>query len=304
MPIHILTPDTPVTRLDKYVAEQHPELSRAQVRRLIDQGHLLVNGAEARASQGLRVGDTVRVDIPEEQTGSPVPEALPLTVVYEDDDLLVVNKPPGLVVHPAPGHTSGTLVNALLAYRPVVAAADLDPLRPGIVHRLDRDTSGLLVVALTRDVQTALQAQFKARRVTKRYLALLRGTVEREKAAIEAPLGRDPDHRQRMAVVSHGGRPARTEFTVRERLGDATFVEALLITGRTHQIRVHCASIGHPVVGDRIYGPRRSRLKAPRQMLHAWQLTFAHPATTQELTFTAPLPADFEQLLARLRRAV
>jgi 23S rRNA pseudouridine1911/1915/1917 synthase len=224
-----------------------------------------------------------------------------LDVVYEDEHLMVINKPAGLVVHPAPGHAADTMVNALLAYRPAVTAADADPARPGIVHRLDRDTSGLLVVAATRAAQDALQATFKSRRVAKIYLALVFGTVELERAAIEAPLGRDPRQRQRMAVLTEGGRAARTNYAVRERLPGATLLEAGLITGRTHQIRVHLASIGHPVVGDRVYGPRRQAIVAPRQMLHAWRLELAHPITGAPLAFEAPLPADMAAVLEGLR---
>lgn len=289
-------------RLDRYLAGRYPDLSRSRVQALIRSGDVSVNGCPARPSLVPEAGDviTLRVSPPEEE--APRPEALPLDVVYEDEHLLVVNKPAGLVVHPSPGHSTGTLVNALLAHRPEVARADLDPIRPGIVHRLDRDTSGLLVVALGREVQQALQAAFKSRAVDKRYLALLHGALAPDRGAIEAPIGRDPVHRQRMAVLREGGRPARTEYRVREYLGAYTYVEALLLTGRTHQLRVHFAAIGHPVVGDPVYGRRRERLTISRQFLHAWRLAFEHPVTGERIEAEAPLPPDLVAALAEIDR--
>ncbi|MBN1400448.1 MAG: RluA family pseudouridine synthase [Anaerolineae bacterium] len=294
--------EEPAPRLDRYVAEQRAELSRSQVRRLIDAGLVTVNNAPAKAAQRLVPGDRVRIEQPPEAPSAPAPESMPLTILYEDEHLLAVDKPAGLVVHPAPGHRQHTLVNALLAERPSVAEADLDTQRPGIVHRLDRDTTGVLLVALSRQVQLALQAQFRARQVDKRYLALVYGVPERRQAAIEAPIGRHPVHRKRMAVLESGGRYARTEFTLRESLRGASLLEARLITGRTHQLRVHLGAIGHPVVGDRIYGPQRQRIPAPRQMLHAWRLALKHPITGEPLELTSPLPADFLLILERLRR--
>ncbi|MFH1086073.1 MAG: RluA family pseudouridine synthase [Chloroflexota bacterium] len=303
MPILVLTAQAAGDRLDRYLADQLPTLSRSQVQRLIAAGRVQVSGQPARASYRVLLGEAISVDIPESEpeASAPAAERLALNVLYEDEHLLVINKPAGLVVHPAPGHAAGTLVNALLAHRPALRAADLDPARPGIVHRLDRDTSGLLVVAATREAQAALQAAFKGRRVYKLYLALVLGALTHDEAVIEAPIGRDPRQRQRMAVLAEGGRPARTAYRVRERLPDCTLVEAQLITGRTHQIRVHLASVGHPVVGDRVYGPRRARITAPRQMLHAWRLELAHPVTGAPLAFEAPLPPDMAAVLERLR---
>jgi 23S rRNA pseudouridine1911/1915/1917 synthase len=293
----------PAPRLDRHVAERCPELSRSRARRLIDAGAILVNDAPAKAAQHLLPGDRVLVEMPtDEEPLLPAPEAMPLTILYEDAHLLAVDKPAGLVVHPAPGHRRHTLVNALLAHRPDLVAADLDPQRPGIVHRLDRDTSGVLLVAGHREAQIRLQAQFKAREVDKRYLALVYGRPEPREAAIEAPIGRDPTHRRRMAVLESGGRYARTEFSVCEALYDAALLEVRLITGRTHQVRVHLAAIGHPVVGDRIYGPERQRIPAPRQCLHAWRVSLDHPMTGEALEITSPLPADLNQVIERLRR--
>jgi 23S rRNA pseudouridine1911/1915/1917 synthase len=288
-------------RLDRYVAAHCPGLSRTQVQRLIRTGDLTVNGSPTVASYLPLPGDVIVVDAPGVAPPAPQPEAIALNVVYQDADLLVIDKPAGLVVHPAPGHPTGTLVNAVLAYRPDVAAADLAPARPGIVHRLDRDTSGLIVVAANRAAQAALQAQWKARSVDKRYLALVYGRLEPAEAVIDAPLGRDPRHRQRMAVVGSGGRAARTSYWVREHLPECSLVEAQIHSGRTHQIRVHLASLGHPVVGDRVYGPRKQAISAPRQMLHAFRLAFRQPSTGVELEFTAPVPADLQALLEALR---
>lgn len=300
----ILRVEEPVGRLDRYVADRCPRLSRSMAQRLIHEGRILVNGAPTRASYCPAPGDLVRVEIPSQAPLVPLPEELPLQVLYEDEHLLVVEKPPGMVVHPAPSHPTGTLVNALLAHRPDVAQADLDPQRPGIVHRLDRDTSGLLVVAARREVQVALQALFKSREVEKEYLALLHGLLSPERGAIEAPLGRDPRDRKRMAIVAEGGRYARTEYQVREHLPDSTLAEARPLTGRTHQLRVHFASIGHPVLGDRVYGHRRQKIHVPRQFLHAWRLTFVHPATGDALEFTSPLPSDLAEALDRLRSGI
>ncbi|NLD42124.1 MAG: RluA family pseudouridine synthase [Chloroflexi bacterium] len=291
-------------RLDRLVAARFPALSRSVVQHLIRQGDLRVNGAQTRPAYRPVPGDIVSILLPAAAAEAPLPEDIPLDVVYEDEHLVVVNKRPGLVVHPSAGHPVGTLVNALLARYPQVARADLDPQRPGIVHRLDRDTSGLLAVALTREAQQVLQAAFKSRAVDKRYLALLDGTLTPERGAIDSPIGRDPKRRQRMCVLREGGRQARTEYRVREYLGAYTYVEAVLLTGRTHQLRVHFGAIDHPVVGDAVYGRRRQRLGVPRQFLHAWRLCFEHPITGQPLELEAPLPDDLAEPLERLRREV
>ena len=291
-------------RLDRLVASRYPSISRSLVQQLIRQGDVQVNGAATKPAYRPEHGDLVTIVLPTQEASAPLPEDLPLDVVYEDPHLVVVNKPAGLVVHPSAGHARGTLVNALLARFPQVINADLDPQRPGIVHRLDRDTSGLLVVALDREAQCVLQAAFKSRAVGKTYLALLHGELAPDRGAIDAPIGRDPRHRQRMSVRREGGRPARTEYLVREYLGAYTYVETRLLTGRTHQLRVHFSAIGHPVVGDRVYGPRRGRLGVPRQFLHAWKLAFEHPITTVPIALEIPLPDDLAEPLERLRREV
>jgi 23S rRNA pseudouridine1911/1915/1917 synthase len=296
-----LTAENPEERLDRFLAKEHPELTRSSFQRLIQEGRVLVNGRATRPSYFPLPGDVISVRLPEEGPLLPQAEDMPVQIVYEDDCLLVINKPAGQVVHPSPGHRGGTLVNALLAHRPDIVRADLDPQRPGIVHRLDRDTSGLLLVAAQRTAQVALQAQFKAHTVEKTYLALLHGHLAPATGAIEAALGRDPQARTRVRVVATGGRYARSTYSVCEVIGGYTLVEAHPLTGRTHQLRVHLASIGHPVVGDRVYGYRRDPQTLPRQFLHAWKLSFTHPITGDRMTFTAELPADLAAVLASLR---
>ena len=293
------------SRLDKFLADRLAGLSRSAIRRLIDAAQVLVNGEPAKPSYGLKPGDLIVVSAPQPEPEEPVAEAIPLEIVYEDNALIVVNKPAGMVIHPAPGHRRGTLVNALLAHCPELAAAgeDAGDARPGIVHRLDRDTSGLILTAKNEQIRRALQRQFKSHQVLKVYLALLDGRLQAARGRIEAPLGRDPHHRQRMAVVP-GGREAVTEYRLLAVYagGGYSLVEAEPKTGRTHQIRVHFASIGHPVVGDPVYGRRRTRLPLARQFLHAQRVGFTHPLTGQPLEFEAPLPDDLAAVLRLLEQ--
>jgi 23S rRNA pseudouridine1911/1915/1917 synthase len=293
------------TRLDKFLADRLSGLSRSAVQRLIDGGEITVNGEPVKASYKVRCGDLVLALLPEEEPTELVAEPVPLSIVYEDELLLVVDKPAGMVVHPAPGHPTGTLVNALLSHSPELASSQDE--RMGIVHRLDRDTSGLILVAKRAKVRRALQRQFKERQVHKVYLALVDGHLQPAWGRIEAPLGRDPKHRQRMAVLP-GGREAQTEYHVLRLFshtagpvaGDYALVEVEPKTGRTHQIRVHFASIGHPVVGDSVYGRRRLRLPVSRQFLHARRLGFKHPASGHRLDLEAPLAADLASVLEML----
>ncbi|MFC2037988.1 RluA family pseudouridine synthase [Chloroflexota bacterium] len=296
------------SRLDKFLAAHVEDLSRSAAQRLIDSGQVFVNGEPGKASYKIKSGDIVVAHLPDKEATGLVAEAIPLSVVFEDNALLVVDKPAGMIVHPAPGYPDGTLVNALLAHSPELADSDDD--RPGIVHRLDRETSGLILVAKSEKIRRALQQQFKERLVHKAYLALLAGHLQPAWGRIEAPVGRDPHHRQRMAVLA-GGREAITEYHVLEQFahqhgpaaGAYTLVEAEPKTGRTHQIRVHFSSIGHPVVGDTVYGRRRPQLQAPRQFLHARRLGFKHPVTKERMHLEAPLPADLEVVLELLRGA-
>ncbi|MSQ16863.1 MAG: RluA family pseudouridine synthase [Dehalococcoidia bacterium] len=290
-------------RLDQFLAAQGLELTRSQVQRLIEEGHVQLNGQPARPAQRVKPADRVTLTIPPPRTLDLVPQAMPLTVVYQDAELLVVDKPAGLAVHPGPGHPDRTLVNALLALCPDLPGVG-GAVRPGIVHRLDKDTSGLMVVAKTHRAHLALSAQIKDRQVTKGYLALGVGHLDSPQGVVDAPIARDPHHRQRMAVVL-GGREARTRYWVVERLAGRSpsaeghsLLEMYLETGRTHQIRVHLAYLGHPLLGDAVYG-KASPLLA-RQFLHACHLAFQHPVTGQALDFRAPLPEDLQGVLEQL----
>jgi len=283
-------------RLDKFVGDSCPGLSRTHAQKLIADGFITVNGRPARPSLKLAVGDKIDISIPPESPGPLAPEDIPLKIVYEDPDLLVVDKPPGLAVHPAPGHPSHTLVNAVLGYLPSLAGADF--VRPGIVHRLDKDTSGLIIVARNRPAHENLSDQFKARSVSKSYIVLVKGRLAPESGVIEAAIGRDPRNRQRMAVVAKG-REARTEYRVLKYFKDYTLLEIRPRTGRTHQIRVHLAAIGFPVVGDSAYGVTSPHLS--RQFLHASRLGFNLPSTGKYVEFTSPLPSDLEQALREIQ---
>jgi 23S rRNA pseudouridine1911/1915/1917 synthase len=280
-------------RLDKYVCQQLPELSRSRVQKLIADGHITVNSQLAKPGLKLNTGDRIKVVIPPTPPSRLEPEAMPLNILYEDDDLLVVDKPAGLTVHPAPGHPSHTLVNALLAHFPRLADSG-DALRPGIVHRLDKDSSGVMLVAKNSQAQADLAGQFKSHTVSKAYLVLVKGHLTPETGIIEANIGRDRRHRQRMAVVE-GGREARTEYKVVRYIGGYTLLEVRPRTGRTHQIRVHLAAIGFPVVGDKIYGVKSPFLS--RQFLHASRLGFKLPSTGEYVEFKSELPEDLKRAL-------
>jgi 23S rRNA pseudouridine1911/1915/1917 synthase len=284
-------------RLDKYLTQVLPQFSRAYLQRLIEQGSALVNGRKAKASQRLTMSDRVTVELPP-SPGRPLPEPIPLTVIYEDEDIVVIDKPAGLTVHPAPGHPNHTLVNAVLAHCPGLTMNN-DLMRPGIVHRLDKDTSGLTVIAKNDSAREYLAAQFKNRTVNKRYLVLVKGRLSPEQGVIKAPIGRDPHRRRRMAVVE-SGKQATTQYQVREYLDNYTLVEVSPLTGRTHQIRVHLSAIGCPVVGDSTYGTRSAHLD--RQFVHAYCLGFRLPSTKVYQEFSSPLAADLEQALECLAR--
>jgi 23S rRNA pseudouridine1911/1915/1917 synthase len=287
-------------RLDRYVADNVPDLSRSYARQLIEDAHIRLNNRDARPSSTVRAGDVVTVARPVARPTDLVAQAIPLEVVYEDPDVVVIDKPAGMVVHPAPGHLDGTLVNALLArYPDIIVSGNL---RPGIVHRLDRDTSGLLVVARNDRALHDLQAQQQARSMAKAYLAVVEGHFKEREGLIDAPIGRHPTDRKRQAIVADG-RPARTHWTVREGLGEYTLIEARLETGRTHQIRVHFAHKSRPVLGDSLYGPRKPRATfgLSRQFLHAYRLGFALPNGGAWVQFESPLPADLVAALAKLR---
>lgn len=290
-------------RLDRYLVFVLDNLSRTAVQQLIVDGSVLINGHASKPGYQLRAEDEVQVlrATPLAPQKEVRPQALPLDIVYEDEDLLVVNKAAGMVVHPAPGHYDDTLVNALLARYPALQDSIVveEDIRPGIVHRLDRDTSGLLIVAKNAHTQVAMVEQMQRHEVVKRYLALVAGIVSLDQGSIDAPIGRNPRHRQQMAITSVDSREARTHFRVQQRYARHTLLLLQLETGRTHQIRVHLQAIGHPVSGDTVYGasslPRGITLK--RQFLHAYQLSFIHPTSGEKMEFEAPLPADLQDVL-------
>ncbi len=291
-------------RLDLALVARFPGYSRSKLQRLVKDGHAQVNGNTARPGRLLHEGDLVLVDLEFPAHPFPLAEDIPLTILYEDRRIVVVDKPPGLTVHPGSGEKRGTLVNAL-AYR--FGLYELSgvqgPMRPGIVHRLDRDTSGVILVAKDDEAHLLLANQFKSRTVSKTYLAVCQGTFEFDADFISLPLGRDLRNPERIAVRWDVGRPSETYYEVRERFPRHTLVEVHPRTGRTHQIRVHLAALGHPIVGDRVYGRPEKSLRAliGRQALHAWRLEIHHPETGDPMVFTAPLPPDMEGLLAFLR---
>ena len=299
----------PGERLDIFLRARFPAVSRGAMQRLIEQGHIRVNGQTVKPTHAPRAGERVDLTWPAARPAAAQPEDIPLDILFEDQSLLVVNKPAGLVVHPAAGHEEHTLVNALLHHCQGSLSGIGGVARPGIVHRLDKETSGCLVVAKNDETHIALSAQFAGRVVKKVYQAIVCGSVPRETGEIHAAIARHPTHRKRMAVHDDSdGRSAHTSYRVLEKLNHATLVEAQIHTGRTHQIRVHFQHLGHPVVGDDTYGATKNRrLKelanyaAPRVLLHAKELSFVHPRTQKTLKFSAPLPADFAQALKLLR---
>lgn len=294
------------TRLDVLIAGQGQwELSRSEVQRLLDEGHVTVTGPKAKqkASYKVEPGDRITVTIPDPVPLDLVAEAIPLDVVYEDDDLLVINKARGMVVHPAAGHWSGTLVNAVLGHVDDELEEVGGEMRPGIVHRLDKDTTGLLVVAKTPQAHHSLADQIRERTAKREYLALVHGAPPVDTGTVDAPIGRHPKDRKRMAVTLSHGRHAVTHFRVLERYSHYALLQCRLETGRTHQIRVHMAYIGHPVVGDPVYGTRKQHLGMTAQALHARLLSFTHPRTGELLEFTAEPPADMQEAIAKAREA-
>ena len=292
------------SRLDRYLCEHLDACSRTHAAYLVRSGHVSVNRRPAKPSTRLHAGDVVCGSIPAPVPVRLLPESIPLDVLYEDCHLIAVNKPPGLVVHPAPGHLQGTLVNALLHHCP-----DLLPIggeiRPGIVHRLDKDTSGVLLAAKHWEALERLAVQFRRREVHKVYLALVHGVPTGEKGRIDWPIGRHPVARKKMSIHSRRSRTAMTGWRIRQRFGGTSLLEVKIETGRTHQIRVHCAAMGHPVLGDAVYGnPARDRQvvgkEVARQMLHAWRLSLTHPVSGEPMMFQAPLPTDMQALLSGL----
>ncbi len=303
----IIEQSLPRDRLDSFLRTRYPAVSRGTIQRLIEQGHIRINDHPVKPTHAPRAGEVISVVWPEPRAAEAQPEKIPLNILFEDQDILVLNKAPGIVVHPANGHEAGTLVNALLHHCEGGLSGIGGVVRPGIVHRLDKDTSGCLVVAKNDAAHLKLAEQFGGREVTKIYDALLCGPSPRERGTIRAPIARHPTHRKRMAVVE-GGRASHTSYQVMERLGMATLVQAQLHTGRTHQIRVHFEHLGLPLVGDETYGKKHNArfreqtgYAAPRQMLHARTLAFAHPRSGKIVTFEAQWPDDFAESVKALR---
>lgn len=293
-----LTSDASGERLDVVVVEYLPQYSRTQIQDWIKAGCVLVEGGQQKAAYRVQAGETISIDIPPERQLSVEPESIPLSVIYDDDDLVAIDKPAGMVVHPATGHHSGTLVNAVLARWPQMREVG-GVERAGIVHRLDKDTSGVILLAKSVQAMRVLQRQFKNREVQKRYLALVEGVPESSEGIINAPLGRDPKRRKRMAVIS-GGREAVSRYKLLEAFDQNALLEVYPLTGRTHQIRVHLAWFGHPIVGDEVYGYRRQRIALNRHWLHAASLKVRSPSSEALLTFEAPLPHALQQILDQL----
>lgn len=288
-------------RIDTVIALTIDSLTRSAVQKLISDGNVLVNDAPVVKNYKAKSGDIVKVTIPVPVLLNAEPQDIPLDIVYEDDDLLVVNKPKGMVVHPAPGNLDGTLVNALMFHCGDSLSGINGVIRPGIVHRIDKDTSGLLIVAKNDFAHLNLAEQIKEHSFTRKYKAVVHGNIKDDEGTIDAPLGRSPKDRKKMAVTDKNSRNAVTHFTVLERFGSFTFVECKLETGRTHQIRVHMAYKGHPVAGDTVYGPKNTPKELLGQCLHAGLIGFIHPRTGEYLEFEAPLPEYFENFLKKLR---
>jgi 23S rRNA pseudouridine1911/1915/1917 synthase len=304
---HTVTEKHVSKRLDIFIAHYEPRISRNRIQTLIREGLALVNGKPEKPGYKVKLGEKVTLELPERPVHDVLPEPIPLNVIYEDPHIIVLNKPPDLVVHPAPGNYTGTLVNALLYHYgslPSSGGEGGGRERAGIVHRLDKDTSGVMVVARTQEALRSLSTQFRNRVVRKRYLALVAGVIKKGSGAIEVGLGRHVKERKKISVHTHKAREAITGYIVKERYRNATLVEVEIKTGRTHQIRVHMAHIGHPVLGDRVYGGTKAskpgELLIARQMLHAESLSLLHPETGHPMTFIAPPPADMVEIIEKL----
>lgn len=288
-------------RIDRFLSEELESLSRSYIQKLVKDGAVLVNGKPVKANYKISQEDIVKVSIPDPEEPDILPEDIPLDILYEDEDVLVVNKPKGMVVHPAPGHYSHTLVNAVMFHCRDNLSGINGVMRPGIVHRIDMDTTGSLLVCKNDTAHQILAEQLKEHSITRRYHAIVHGNLKDDKGVIDVPVGRHPTDRKKMSTKSPYGRRAVTHYRVLERFGNYTYIECELETGRTHQIRVHMASIGHPILGDQIYGPAKCPFKLQGQTLHAKILGFHHPSTGKYMEFDAPLPEYFQKLLEQLR---
>ena len=289
-------------RIDRFLSEEIADLSRSYIQKLLKEGSISVNGKAVKANYKVNAGDEILVEIPEPEMPDILPEDIPLDILYEDDDILIVNKPKGMVVHPAPGHYSHTLVNAVLYHCGSRLSGINGVLRPGIVHRIDMDTTGSLLICKNDRAHQILAEELKEHSITRRYHAIVHGNLKEDTGTVNAPIGRHPVDRKKMSTKSPSGRHAVTHYRVLERFGDFTYIECELETGRTHQIRVHMSSIGHPILGDAVYGPARCPFRLQGQTLHAKILGIRHPSTGEYMEFDAPLPEYFSDLLDRLRK--
>ncbi len=289
-------------RIDRYLAEQCPDLSRSYIQKLVKDGAVFVNNRQIKANYKVQPQDQVILTIPDMQVPDILPENIPLDILYEDQWLLVVNKPKDMVVHPSAGHMEGTLVNAVMAHCGEHLSGINGVLRPGIVHRIDKDTTGALLICKDDTVHRDLAEQLKVHSIKRRYRAIVQGNLKEDQGTVDAPVGRHPTDRKKMAVNYKNGKEAVTHYQVLERFGNATYIECRLETGRTHQIRVHMASLGHPLLGDTIYGSSKNPYHLQGQALHAMILGFVHPITREYLEFQAPLPEYFIKLLDKLRK--
>lgn len=287
-------------RLDKFIAE-NSDISRSYAAKLCEEGLVQIGGRAVTKKYKITGGEKITIDMPEPEEISTQPEDIPLNIVYEDDDVIVINKPQGMVVHPAAGNEKGTLVNALMYHCKGNLSAINGVIRPGIVHRIDKDTSGLLICAKTNEAHLSLANQLKERKPLRKYIALVNGNIKEDEGTVNKPIDRNPKDRKKMAVVQ-GGREAVTHYRVLERFGRYTLVECILETGRTHQIRVHLASIGHSIVGDPLYGMKKEKFNLPGQLLHARTIGFKHPKTGEIMEFTSDIPPYFTEILEKLRR--
>lgn len=297
-----VTEDGAGVRMDKYLSGLLPEFSRSYLQRLIQEERVRVDGRLVRGKEKTVPGAVIELDVPKAVEPRIEPEDLPLKILYEDRDVILVDKPKGMVVHPAAGHTSGTLVNALLFHCKGELSGINGVLRPGIVHRIDRDTTGVLIACKNDRAHNCLAEQLKEHTVTRRYRALVCGNIKEDEGTVDAPIGRHPTDRKKMAVVRSGGREAVTHYRVLERFGNYTYIECRLETGRTHQIRVHMAGMGHPLLGDQVYGRVKAPFRLEGQTLHAMILGFMHPSSGEYMEFEAPLPEYFAALLETLQR--
>lgn len=289
-------------RLDKVLSEYFDGYSRSFIKKLFDDGLILVNSKAVKPSYKVRAGDMIDISVPDPVSIDIVPEDIPLDIIYEDDDVILVNKPKGMVVHPAPGHYSGTLVNGLMYHFGSSLSGINGEFRPGIVHRIDMDTTGVLVVCKNDNAHRALSEQLHKHSITRKYYAIVYGNISSDEGTVDAPIGRSPKDRKKMAINNRNGRRAVTHYRVLERFGGRyTYIECQLETGRTHQIRVHMASIGHPILGDEVYGPKKCPFKLQGQTLHAGVLGFIHPSTGEYVEFKAELPEYFKAVLEKLK---